>query len=210
MGDVTTDAWPRAFDGIIESVIATEEPDGQWNLAALGLHAPEDHQPSDPLSARTWGNTRTRGNLDRGSAAHVQLVDDPVDFVSAALDRWEREEPVLPSAAASTTITAQRRESGTERGVSWVDWELRPQRSRIYRQVVPALSRGSVAVVEMTIAASRLGVPGYDADVLFDRLDEYARIALRCGGSRERRAVRRVADVSDWSLDRLDHDGDAR
>ena len=56
-----TDAdWPVDLRGVTESIVATLGPNDRWNMAALGLHAPDDS--GEPVTATTWGNTRTRRN----------------------------------------------------------------------------------------------------------------------------------------------------
>lgn len=181
------DGWPISWDGIIESVTTTQQPDGAWTVAALGIHPGESTR-----TARTWGMTRTRRNLERTGEATVQLVTDPVVFTRAALERWSCEEPILSEAAAWIAVEAHRIEEGVEDGTQWVDWGLRPVESDIRKRSVPLPNRAQAAVIEMTIAASRLTVDGYDPEELDDRLRYAADVARRCGGSRERAAVRRI------------------
>jgi hypothetical protein len=67
--------WLVELRGVTESIVATLGPNGRWNLAALGLFAGE------PVTSRTWGNTRTRRNFHREGEGYVQFTRDPVDFV---------------------------------------------------------------------------------------------------------------------------------
>ena len=206
-----TVAWPFALDGVVESVTTTPEPSDGWNVAALGVSGldGEDTGPeagradTDPTAesarARTWGRTRTRANFERAGRGVVQAVDDPVVFVRAALDRWVHEGPHLDEAAAWVAVEAIELERGRERGTEWVDWKLVPTDTAIRRRVVPRASRGFPAVVEMTVAASRLGVPAFDQETLRSRLEYFARVAERCGGERERAAVTEVAALSPWT-----------
>ncbi len=50
--DGTAAGWPVELRGVTETVVATLGPNEKWNMAALGLHAPES-----PASrhATTWG-----------------------------------------------------------------------------------------------------------------------------------------------------------
>ena len=204
MVEVSTGAWPMAISGIVESVVSTQAPDGDWSVAALGLHGEADHTPDDPLRARTWGNTRTKRNLARRGTGHVQFVDDPLDFVEAALGRWEAPDPIVDRAAAWTEVRAERVESGESRGTTWIEWELRPMESTVEHRSVPHPSRGFGAILEMTVAASRLGVPGYDDDRLRRRLEEYSDIVRRCGGVRELHALDRIDTLTEWDPDTAD------
>jgi hypothetical protein len=181
--------WPVSLRGITESVVTTRQPDGDWNVAALGLHAGE------PVTARTWGDTRTRGNFERQGTGYVQFTRDPVTFVEAALSVREVVDPVLEEADAWVRVEVDRLDAGESEGTSWVDWGLLPVEASVERAVVPTINRGFNAVVEATVAASRLDVDAYDESVLRERLDYLETVARRCGGERERDAFDRLAEL---------------
>jgi hypothetical protein len=185
-----TAAWPVDLRGVTETVVTTRGPEGAWNVAALGVHA------GDPVFARTWGRTRTRRNFDREGGGHVQFTRDPLLFVEAALGVTERDAPVLPEADAWVEVSVDRLDGGESGGTEWVEWALRPVASGVDRRAVPATNRGYYAVVEATVAASRLDVDAYDRDALLDRLDRLDDLARRCGGRREREAIDRVAALT--------------
>jgi hypothetical protein len=181
--------------GTTESLVTTRGPDGSWNVAALGLDASEGE-----VTARTWGATRTRQNFERVVAASddaapagvVQFTTDPVHFARGAMERWERDAPVLSSAAAWIVVAVEQLDSGSEHGTEWVDWRLSPREWAVREERVPTTNRGSSAVVEATVAASRLGVAGYDQERLRARLAYFAQVARRCGGDREQAAIERT------------------
>jgi hypothetical protein len=183
---VTGEGWPVELVGVTESVVATLGPNGRWNLAALGLFA------GDPVTARTWGRTRTRRNFEAEGGGYVQFVDDPVDFVDAACSIREEDDPILPSAAAWASVDVEPVDRGIEDGTTWVEWELVPLESAIERQTVPTTNRGYYAVIEATVAASRLDAPGYDAEELLERVEYFEGVVGRCGGPRERAALERL------------------
>lgn len=185
-----TAAWPVELRGITESVITTQEPGGRWNAAALGLHA------GDPITARTWGDTRTRRNLERDGSGYVQFVRDPVVFVEVALGIHEQDDPVLPSADAWAEVEAERMDAGTADGTQWVEWALSPRQTEVRQQVVPTVNRGFNAVIEATVAASRLDVAGYDDGTLHERLDYLREVTRRCGGERDRAAMNRLDELA--------------
>ncbi|WP_306058241.1 DUF447 domain-containing protein [Natronococcus wangiae] len=184
--------WPVSLEGVTESVVTTLGPNGRWNAAALGLFA------GDPVTATTWGNTRTRRNFHRRSEGYVQFTVDPVDFVDAALTIRELEEPVLESADAWARVRVERIDSGTEGETRWEEWQLRPVESEIVSETVPTVDRGFGAVIEATVAASRLGVEGYDEGQLRDRLEYCASVVDRAGSPREREALERVREYAAW------------
>ncbi|WP_135365467.1 DUF447 domain-containing protein [Halosimplex halophilum] len=183
--------WPVELSGVVESVVATLGPNDRWNVAALGLHA------GDPVTARTYGRTRTRRNFRERDGGVVQFTRDPVAFVDAALAVHEVDEPVLDSADAWVEVEAERVGSDREGDTEIVTWELRPTDSGVERRVVPTTNRGFYAVVEATVAASRLDVPGYDRGTLLDRLAYFETVVETAGGERERAAFDRIDELVD-------------
>ncbi|ELY42618.1 DUF447 domain-containing protein [Natronorubrum sulfidifaciens] len=188
--------WPVSLSGVTESIVTTLGPNGLWNAAPLGLFA--DGDGDGPITARTWGKTRTRGNFHRQGEGYVQFVDDPVVFADAALSIVEGEEPILESANAWTRVTVESLESGTDDGTDWERWALHPVDAEIRRERVPTIDRGFGAVIEATVAASRLGVAGYDDADLRERLEYCASVVDRAGSPRERKALERVREHSNW------------
>jgi hypothetical protein len=183
---VTRAEWPVELRGVTESIVTTLGPNGRWNVAALGLFA------GDPVTARTWGRTRTRRNFEERGDGYVQFSSDPVDFVDAACSIREEDEPILASADAWTSVEVEAIDRGTEGKTEWVEWALAPTDAVIERRIAPTTNRGYYAVVEATVAASRLDVPDYDPAELHDRIEYFERVVERCGGPREREAFRRL------------------
>jgi hypothetical protein len=92
----------------------------------------------------------------------------------------------------------ERIDAGEDGGTQWVEWALQPVETGIERETVPTLDRATGAVVEATVAASRLDVPGFDRADLERRLDYFADVVERCGGERERAAMELVRENSSW------------
>ncbi|WP_435358997.1 DUF447 domain-containing protein [Haloarchaeobius sp. DFWS5] len=193
-----TDDWPVDLTGVTESVVATEGPNGKWNLAALGLHAGED---GDPVTARTWGRTRTRINFDRRGECVVQFTRDPLHFTEAALAVFERDDPVLDSADAWARCSVEHVTTGDDGTTDWAAWNLFPEESQVVRESVTPMNRATGAVVEATVAASRLDVPNYDTTTLRQRLSYFEAVVDRCGGPREREAMARIGSLTDWKTE---------
>ena len=205
--------WPDDLDlrGVTESVVTTLGPNERWNLAALGLRALEEVDGSGgdgsdpgpeagdagPVTARTWGRTRTRRNFAERGGGYVQFTRDPRTFVDAALAVREFDDPVLGDADAWVRVDAERIAEGESDGTEWVDWALDPVESRILRTVVPTTNRGYYAVVEATVAASRLDVDAYDRAELLDRLRYFESVVETAGGRAEREAFERVREYAD-------------
>jgi len=196
MSDTHTN-WPVDLRGVTESVVATLGPNGLWNMAALGLHAPDE--PSEPVEATTWGNTRTKRNFHRQGGGVVQFTADPREFVDAAVTIREESDPVLPNADAWVEIEAESVDSGTEGDTEWERWELRPTAAGTIEASRPlTINRGFYAVVDATVAASRLDVPAFDTDRLVDRLRYFEETVEKCGGPWEREAFETLSRETGW------------
>ena len=204
--------WPARLRGVTETVVATLGPNDRWNHAALGVHADgaastrdeggqgDAADDPDAVTAFTYGNTRTRRNFHGRGDGVVQFTRDALDFTNAALAVHETEGPVLDAADAWVRVTATQVDARDEDGTRVETWRLDPVEATVRRRVVPVVNRGHAAVVDATVAASRLGVPGFDDDALRDRLDRAVDVVATCGGDRERAAIRRVdALVDDWT-----------
>ena len=198
-GGADPEGWPIELRGVTESVVATLGPNGRWNFAALGLFAP-GYDDSDPgsVTARTWGNTRTRRNFEREGGGVVQFTSDPREFVDAALTVFESDDPALDGADARVEVEAERIGAGESGGTRWERWRLRPIGSEVRRERVPTINRGFNAVVDATVAASRLDVPAYDEGALLDRLDYFSETVEACGGLEEREAFERLSEIAGW------------
>jgi len=187
-------AWPVGLAGVTESIVTTLGPNDLWNVAALGLHEPE---ADGPVTATTWGRTRTWRNFSERGEGYVQFTRDPVDFAEAALSIREESEPVLASADAWVRVSVERLADGEDGDTQWVEWALHPEESRTERRAVPTTDRGHAAVVEATVAASRLEVPAYDRESLLSRLAYFESVVETAGSERERAAFDRVRELVD-------------
>ncbi len=187
-------SWPVELAGVTESVVTTLGPNDLWNVAALGLHEPED---DGPVTATTWGRTRTWRNFRERGSGYVQFSRDPVDFAEAALSIREEAEPVLATADAWVRVEVERLADGEDGGTQWVEWALVPVEAAVDREVVPTTDRGHAAVVEATVAASRLDVPAYDRETLLQRLAYFESVVETAGSERERAAFQRVRELVD-------------
>ncbi|MFC6976144.1 DUF447 domain-containing protein [Halomicroarcula sp. GCM10025709] len=194
MSGERTDGWPVALAGVTETVVTTEGPNDLWNLAALGVHAPDG---DGPATATTWGRTRTWRNFRERGTGYVQFTRDPVDFAEAALSIREQAEPIVDSTDAWVRVTVERLDGGNEGDTRWVDWALHPVESAVERRVVPTTNRGHAAVVEATVAASRLDVSSYDREQLLDRLAYFESVVETAGSERERAAFERIGELVD-------------
>ena len=195
--ELQPDGWPVDLRGVTESIVATLGPNDRWNMAALGLHAPDE--PGEPVTATTWGNTRTKRNFHRQGGGVIQFTSDPREFVDAAVTIREEPEPVLPNTDAWVEIEAESVEGGTDGGTEWEQWELRPiAEGTVERSQPLTINRGFYAVVDATVAASRLDVPSFDTEQLVDRLRYFEETVEKCGGPWEREAFATLSHETGW------------
>ncbi|WP_158056295.1 DUF447 domain-containing protein [Halorussus halophilus] len=193
--------WPIEWSGVTESLVTTLGPNERWNVAALGLHPPDEGRRAGvtegAVTAETWGNTRTRRNFHRQGGGYVQFTRDPVAFTNAALSIYEVDAPVLDSADAWVEVDVELLDSNESDGTTVETWALTPVESGVEREVVPTINRGFAAVVEATVAASRLDVDAYETETLRDRLDYFETVGRNCGGERVRAAFDRLHELLD-------------
>lgn len=182
--------WPVSLRGVTETVVTTKGPNRRYNVAALGVFAPDGD--NNVPTARTWGRTRTRRNFESNGEGHIQFIRDPVLFVAAALSIREVDSPVLETADAWVQVRVERVDSGWEGETEWVRWELHAEESAVLNRVVPTCNRGYAAVVEATVAVSRLDVPDYETEQLLERIAYFEAVAERCGGPAEQAAFARI------------------
>jgi hypothetical protein len=186
--------WPVELDGVTETLVTTLGPNDRWNVAALGVHAP-GREAGELPTARTWGRTRTWRNFKHDGEGYVQFVRDPELFVEAALAVSERDEPVLEGAYAWGRADVEAAGEGTSEGTKWVRWDLHAANASVERRTVPTFNRGYAAVIEATVAASRLDVESYDSDRLRERIGYFEEVTERAGGSREQAAFERLREL---------------
>jgi len=188
--------WPVPLRGVTESIVTTLGPNDRWNVAALGIHAPDD--PGEPVTARTYGRTRTWRNFTERGEGVVQFTMDPRTFVDAALTVREADEPVLDAADAWVEVRVEEIDSEVDGDITVRTWALTPVESEVRRRTVPTINRGFGAVIDATVAASRLDVPAFDTGELLGRLQYFADVVERCGGPAEREAFARIDEATGW------------
>ena len=104
---------------------------------------------------------------------------------------------MLSSADAWARVAVERRDATAEGDTRVVTWELAVEEAAVERETVPTTNRGHAAVVEATVAASRLDVDAYDTERLRERLAYFESVVESCGGEREREAFDRLRDLVD-------------
>jgi uncharacterized protein len=170
---------------IVETVMTTINPDGTVNCAAMGVEWGEDAIVIKPFRA-----TRTLRNLQRHGEGVVNLTDDILLFVQAALA--DPHPPTRPAAAVAGAVLADAC-SWREVAVDAID--ATGPRARVTARVVArgsgrefvGFNRASHAVLEASILASR--VRRLPAEEIRAELGRLAVLVDKTAGPRERAAM---------------------
>jgi hypothetical protein len=166
--------WPLKIEGIVETIVTTQEESGLWNVAVVGLHG------GDIITARTWGNTRTRKNFKERNEGYIQFIRDSVLFTEAALGIIEHKDPIIKGAYAWVKIKPISIETGHSRGTEWEDWEIKVEEYSILDKEIPIINRGYNSIVEATIIASRMDL-SIEKEKDAQKIEELLEIAEKCG-----------------------------
>ncbi len=173
--------WPLKMEGIVETIVTTQEESGLWNVAVLGLHG------GDIVTARTWGNTRTRKNFNKRNEGYIQFIRDSMLFAEAALGIIEHKDPIIKGACAWIKIKPISIETGHSEGTEWEDWEIKVEEYSILDKEIPRINRGYNSIVEATIIASRMGL-SIEKEKDAQKIEELLEIAEKCGDIQDREA----------------------
>lgn len=175
----------------ISEVIATTI-NRKPNAAPLGIHNKEPRLFAKIFSSKTLENIKESGFLV------ANIIDDPILFVKSAFGDLEescfdmvfidnKAYPVLKDANAWVLFLCKCRPSKNATQVDLITVE-----GRVVRKLVIPLNRGFNAVIEAAIHGTRylaLGNKKY-----LDCIDYYNKIASKCGGERERTAMKLLYD----------------
>ena len=155
----------------------------------MGLHS-EDGK----LFVRIF-NSNTLTNILANPKAAANIVDDPVLLVKSALSDVEPERfkfiddfPVLKQALGWVIFNCACRKG---ENISVV--ELFPIRGKINRRIIKPVNRGFNAVIEAAIHATRY--VGLKEEEYLRQIEYCNTIAQKCGGEREKEAMRLLYDL---------------
>jgi hypothetical protein len=165
-------------------IFTTISPDGVPNAAPIGLHRKDSR-----LFARIY-NSKTIENILSKPVAAANIVDDPVLFVQSSLSDIELERfklvdgfPVLDKTMGWILF-----ECRCKKGENISVVELTPAKGKIYARKIKPVNRGFNAVIEASIHATRYVI--LKEQKYLDRIEYYNTIVQKCGGAREKEAMR--------------------
>ena len=190
-------AVPEAVP-VIETVVTTLNPDGGVNCGAMGVEWGEER-----IAIKPYRGTRTLRNLRATRAAVVNLTDDVLLFVEAALG--DPRPATRPAAAVTGAIVAD--------ACSWREVEVDAiddghPRARVTTRVVGrgagreylGFSRASLAVLEASILASRVRL--IDPEEIARELERLQVVVDKTAGPREHAAMAYVREHVDAAVSR--------
>ena len=176
-------------EGISEVIVTTLSKDGVPNAAPIGLHCKDGR-----LSLRLF-NSKTLDNILARPVACANIVDDPILFVRSALSDVEPDEfeliegfPVLKDALAWIRFECKCKKVGK---ISVV--ELTPVNGEIVHSTVKPVNRGFNAVIEASVDATRYVI--FKEEKYLERIEDYDKLVRKCGGAREKEAIRLLYEL---------------
>ncbi len=176
-------------EGISEVIFTTISPEGMPNAAPMGLH-----RKGNWLFARIY-NSKTLDNILSKPAAAANIVNDPVLFVQSALSdidagRFEYADdvPVLKNASGWVIF-----ECKCKKGENVSVVELSPIKGKINQLKLQPVNRGFNAVIEALIHATRYVI--LKEQKYLERIEYYYAIVKKCGGAREKEAMRLLFEL---------------
>lgn len=148
------------------------------------------------LFARIY-SSKTLDNIINKPAAAANIVDDPVLFVQSALSDIEPEKfefiegfPVLKDAHGWIIF-----DCACKKGENISVVELSSVRAKINHRVIKPVNRGLNAVIEATIHATRY--VSLNEQKQLEQIEYYNTIVKKCGGAREKEAMRLLYELLD-------------
>jgi hypothetical protein len=129
----------------------------------------------------------------------ANVTTDAVLFVKAAFDKLGKSHfsslsgfPVLKEANSWILFQAVLAEKSTEYSI----FQLTPKAIKINRKELKAINRGLNAVIEVTILTTRYLIVNdeREKEEIKKQMERYAKIVEKCGGCREKEAMRILAE----------------
>lgn len=172
-------------DGISEVIATTISKEGGANAAPIGIIS------DDIMYVKLYPDTHTYSNIRSTRKLVANIVSDPLLFVSSAIgDLGEREFyvvdglPVLRCADAWALFKCE--EDRQDSSLIY----LHLIRGNVIRKSVRAINRGTNAVIEATVHATRYAAT--KDEKYLNWIAHYGDVVRKCGGAREKEAMKKL------------------
>lgn len=177
-------------EGINEIIAITENEDGSWNAAPIGIIV--ENPNSLTAKARLYLN-RTRANLERTGVLFANVIDDAVFFAISSFGNPEKHHyvslspPILKGAMAWCEFKSDMR-GGTAL--------LTLLRGEVINARVRAVNRGFNAVIEALVHATRYVAVKDERkrQELLQKIHYYREIVEKCGSEKEKDAFKIIME----------------
>ncbi len=191
-------------EGISEVIVTTQSVSGVPNAAPIGIITATNNNNSkgkdkdeNNYFVRLYKGSKTLSNVQETNKLAANVTDDAVLFVKAAFEPLTETQfslfngfPVLKEANSwilfDCTFSEKKNESEN------FLFQLTPIAVKTNRKEVKAINRGLNAVIEAAIIATRYAITEDEQDRAEREklMALYARIVEKCGGSREKEALK--------------------
>ena len=160
---------------------------GEWiNTAPLGVIVEDEHSKNAWL--RLYSN-HTRKNLEKRGEIWFNIVRDPVVFAICSFDDLNSsyfqtlDPPIIKGSLSWCRMNAK---------LSGPIVKLELLEGEVLRREIIAVNRGFNAIIEALVHSTRF--VELQNESLREKIRYYLNLAMRCGGEREKEAVRIIAE----------------
>jgi hypothetical protein len=183
-------------EGISEVIVTTRSASDTFNAAPIGIIT-----TSNGHFVKLYKGSRTLSNVQETNKLAANVTSDAVLFVKAAFDNLGESHysslsgfPLLKEANSWIIFQAVLAEKSTEYSL----FQLTPLTVKINRKELKAINRGLNAVIEATILTTRYLIVNdeREKEELKKQMERYAKIVEKCGGHREKEAIRILEEKS--------------
>lgn len=191
-------------EGISEVIVTTQSVSGVPNAAPIGIITATNNNNSkgkdkdeneNNYFVKLYGGSKTLSNVQETNKLAASVTDDAVLFVKAAFEPLTESQftlfngfPVLKEANSWILFDCAFSEKIRETFI----FRLTPLAVKTNRKEVKAINRGLNAVIEAAILATRYAITEDERDRAEreKQMAFCARIVEKCGGSREKEALK--------------------
>ena len=184
-------------EGISEVIVTTQSAAGELNAAPIGIITTMNEQEQEEIKyfVKLYKGSQTLANVLETNTLAANVTDDVVLFVKVAFENLSENYftdfegmPVLKEANAWIIFPTVLAEESSE----YFRFRLMPKAVEIRRKEVKAINRGRNAVIEAAVLATRFEITKDEQgrEEMRKERERYADIVKKCGGLREKEAMR--------------------
>ena len=186
-------------EGVSEVIVTTQSASGTPNAAPVGILTEIAEEKELHYFVKLYRGSQTLANVLETHTLAANVTDDAVLFVQAAFDKLSEDYftvfagiPVLTAANAWIVFESMLAEEHDE----YFRFRITPKTVKINRKELKAINRGLNAVIEAAILETRYNITKdeKEKEAMRMHMGLYIEIVEKCGGSREKEAMRILFD----------------